>query len=113
MWPDNSRMLSGLLKTVLAVASVGRLSFMSPYNASVSQQDSYSIPPEDLLMRLSVVIIYMLASLTAIAQPSPKPLLLRHPTVSRSQIAFSFADEIWVADRKGGEARQITLGGGT
>lgn len=40
------------------------------------------------------------------------PRLLRHPTVSASQIAFEFAGDIWVAPREGGEARRITLGPG-
>src|SRR5258708_6172736 len=40
------------------------------------------------------------------------PLLLHEPTVSRDRIAFSFADELWVAPRAGGEAWQITSGPG-
>src|SRR5208282_4889254 len=35
-------------------------------------------------------------------------LLLRKPTVSRTQIAFSYGGDLWTVDRNGGEARRIT-----
>ena len=41
-----------------------------------------------------------------------KPLLLRNPTVSSSQIAFSYAGDIWIVGREGGEAHQLTTGPG-
>src|SRR5580658_9210214 len=34
--------------------------------------------------------------------------LLRRPTISHSQIAFSYGGDLWVVDRKGGEARRLT-----
>ena len=40
-----------------------------------------------------------------------KPLLLRQPSVSRSQIVFSYAGSLWIASREGGEARRLTTGG--
>jgi tricorn protease len=43
---------------------------------------------------------------------SDRPLLLRNPTVSRSQIAFSYAGDIWIVGREGGEARRLTVGPG-
>ena len=36
------------------------------------------------------------------------PLLLRTPTVSRTQIAFSYAEDLWIVGRDGGEARRLT-----
>lgn len=41
---------------------------------------------------------------------SDKPLLLRKPTVSRTLIAFSYAGDLWIADRAGGDARRLTTG---
>jgi tricorn protease len=49
--------------------------------------------------------------------PSPTPradqpastLLLRMPTVSRQQVAFVYAGDLWVVPRAGGEARRITI----
>jgi tricorn protease len=34
--------------------------------------------------------------------------LLRTPTVSANQIAFAYANNIWVAPRAGGSARRLT-----
>jgi tricorn protease len=35
-------------------------------------------------------------------------LLLRKPTVSRTQIAFSYGGDLWIVDRNGGDARRLT-----
>jgi tricorn protease len=42
---------------------------------------------------------------------SQKPLLLRDPSVSKTQIAFSHAGNIWIANRDGGNLRRLTSGG--
>jgi tricorn protease len=34
--------------------------------------------------------------------------LLRHPTVSRDQIAFEYAGDLWLVSRSGGQARRVT-----
>jgi tricorn protease len=39
--------------------------------------------------------------------------MLRSPTVSRTQIAFAYANNIWTVDRAGGNARRITSFQGT
>ena len=38
--------------------------------------------------------------------------LLRHPTVSETHIAFVYAGDIWLVDRQGGRARQLTTSDG-
>ncbi|HEV8001998.1 MAG TPA: PDZ domain-containing protein [Planctomycetaceae bacterium] len=40
------------------------------------------------------------------------PLLLQTPAVSASQIAFSYAGDLWTVDRAGGDARRLTAGVG-
>jgi tricorn protease len=45
--------------------------------------------------------------------PAQGTRLLRQPTVSRSQIAFAYAGDIWVASRDGGDARRLTSFPGT
>lgn len=40
------------------------------------------------------------------------PLLLRFPTVSRTQIVFSYASDLWSVAREGGDARRLTVGTG-
>ena len=50
----------------------------------------------------------VVAALTA-AEPNGEPtLLLRSPTVSATQIAFAYANNIWSVDRSGGLARRLT-----
>src|SRR5512135_1414377 len=39
---------------------------------------------------------------------SPQTRLLRTPTVSASQIAFAYANNIWSVERGGGHARRLT-----
>jgi tricorn protease len=48
-------------------------------------------------------------SVAAPASASP-PLLLQHPSLSQSEVAFDFAGEIWVAPREGGPARLLAAG---
>ena len=40
-----------------------------------------------------------------------KPLLLRDPSISKTQIAFSYAGNIWIAHRDGNNIRRLTNGG--
>jgi tricorn protease len=40
-------------------------------------------------------------------------LLLRSPSLSRTQIVFSFAGDIWSVPRDGGDAKRLTAGAGT
>ncbi|MDE3067439.1 MAG: PD40 domain-containing protein [Verrucomicrobiota bacterium] len=54
--------------------------------------------------------------LLAVASPffsfakSYEPLLLRSPTLSRTQIAFAYGGEIWIVSRDGGNARRLVTG---
>ena len=50
--------------------------------------------------------------LTLVLQAGEMPLLLQHPTLSRTRIAFEYAGEIWDVPREGGEARRIVAGAG-
>src|ERR1700733_7365577 len=40
------------------------------------------------------------------------PLLLQHPTLSATQIAFAFAGDLWIVPREGGVATPLTTGAG-
>ncbi len=44
---------------------------------------------------------------------SEKPLLMRQPTMSKSQIAFAYGGDIWTVSREGGEATRLTNGPGS
>lgn len=53
------------------------------------------------------ILLLALCHSAALAQ-SKTPLLLETPTVSRTQIGFSYAGDIWLVDRSGGNARRLT-----
>src|SRR5207249_2175870 len=38
------------------------------------------------------------------------PLLLQNPSLSRTQIVFNFAGNLWIVGREGGDARRLTTG---
>jgi len=57
-----------------------------------------------------LALIAAAVSPVSLAQ-SQKPLLLRDPAVSKSQVAFSYAGSIWVANRDGSNVHRLTTGG--
>ena len=48
---------------------------------------------------------------TASAQTDPQ-LLLRDPTISKTQIVFNYGGNLWIVGREGGDARRLTSGVG-
>lgn len=56
---------------------------------------------------VSIIICSLLFPIAIDAQ-APEPLMLESPTVSSNHIAFSYAGDIWVVDRQGGNARRLT-----
>ncbi|MGE5204771.1 MAG: S41 family peptidase, partial [Chlamydiota bacterium] len=62
------------------------------------------------MKKLVVAVVCLLVSTLCLA--SDAPLLLRKPAVSRTQIAFTYAGDLWVVSREGGEARRLTTGVG-
>ena len=59
-------------------------------------------------MRLRLAPIAGLALVAAPASAQVGTRLLRTPSVSETHIAFAYAQDIWVVDRKGGLARRIS-----
>jgi tricorn protease len=57
--------------------------------------------------------VYSLALAAVCWADTDKPLLIRHPTVSRDRIAFCYAGDIWTASRDGGDAQRLTAGVGS
>jgi tricorn protease len=60
---------------------------------------------------LSLTIAFLLGAGSLCLAEAGKPLILREPSVSRTQIVFSYAGSLWIAGRDGGEARRLTTGG--
>jgi tricorn protease len=52
--------------------------------------------------------LLFLAAPQAGAQTPSQYALLRKPTVSKSQIAFSYGGDLWIVDRNGGDAKRLT-----
>ena len=66
-----------------------------------------SAEPIGRLFVLSLVLLF--ANITTHAQTaSTQTRLLRTPTISASQIAFAYANNIWSVPRSGGSARRLT-----
>jgi len=65
-----------------------------------------------VLSRFALVLIgaffFFLVVAPLRAQSSNQYALLRKPTVSKTQIAFSYGGDLWIVDRNGGEARRLT-----
>jgi tricorn protease len=53
-------------------------------------------------------LLWFLATPELAAQSTNQYALLRKPTVSKTQIAFSYGGDLWVVDRSGGEAKRLT-----
>jgi tricorn protease len=59
-------------------------------------------------MARAMLALPLLVVAVAAAPDSPPTRLLRSPTVSATQIAFVYANNIWVVERAGGRARRLT-----
>ena len=56
-----------------------------------------------------LVLFALLATFAQlVAAQSNPPLLLRFPTVSKTQIVFTYADDLWTVARDGGDAHRLT-----
>ncbi len=63
-------------------------------------------------MRRLLMLICVLSVCRLSFTQNDKPLLLRRPTVSRTQIAFAYGGDLWIVGREGGQARHLTSGVG-
>ena len=64
------------------------------------------------LSRLSGLLCLLICAATLCAQTPNAPTLFQKPTVSRTQIAFAYAGDLWTVGREGGEAKRLTNGVG-
>ena len=65
------------------------------------------------MFALCVSLLLMSFFLPASFAQSDPPLLLRFPTVSKTQIAFNYGGDLWIVSRDGGDARRLTSGIGS
>jgi len=64
-------------------------------------------------MRKSALVILLCAGLFSLCHSQSTPLLLRQPTVNKSEIVFTNGGDLWSVARSGGEARRLTSAAGT
>src|SRR5437879_8965974 len=64
--------------------------------------------PQDMNSHRSVLSGSLALLLLAASTSGAQTRMLRSPTVSATQIAFAYANNIWTVDRAGGSARRIT-----
>ncbi len=62
------------------------------------------------MRRLFWILGIVFAFSPALLEAKENLLLLQHPTVSKTQIAFAYGGEIWIVSRKGGRAYPIVAG---
>lgn len=56
----------------------------------------------------AVIVATLILLGAASATRADAPLLLQKPTLSKTHIAFTFAGDLWIVPRAGGEARRLT-----
>lgn len=66
-------------------------------------------------MKNSLARLFLMVSLFScvVGAHASGPLLMQKPTLSKTHIAFSYAGDLWLVAREGGEARLLTSGNGT
>jgi tricorn protease len=64
-------------------------------------------------MNRTIAVLFALATVSVCLADGPPPLLLQHPTLSATQIAFVYAGDLWTVPREGGVATRLTSGVGT
>ena len=60
------------------------------------------------LAAMVAALCCIFAAAQAAAQSGNQYALFRKPTISKTQIAFSYGGDLWIVDRSGGEARRLT-----
>ena len=64
-------------------------------------------------MNRTIALLFALVTVSACLAAAPPTLLLQHPTLSATQIAFVYAGDLWIVPREGGVATRLTSGVGT
>ena len=60
-------------------------------------------------MRYFAAALVVLSAAVCLGQ-SDKPYLLRKPAISKTQVAFNYDGDLWIADRNGGDTHRLTAG---
>jgi tricorn protease len=64
------------------------------------------------MRKLPLVLLLLFVSAGLCPGQESRPLLMQSPTVSKTEIAFAYGGDIWIASRNGGDARRLVTGTG-
>src|ERR1041384_5594576 len=65
-------------------------------------------------MKKSILAWLLLLLITSLCfGQASDTVLMRKPTLSKTQIVFAYAGDLWIVSREGGEATRLTTGVGT
>src|SRR5438132_9110998 len=59
-----------------------------------------------------LVLLLLLLTVSVCFGQASDTLLMRNPTLSKTQIVFAYAGDLWIVSRDGGEATRLTTGVG-
>jgi tricorn protease len=59
-------------------------------------------------LQLLVVFVFVLAFAATASAASQESRLMRYPDISKNNVVFVYAGDLWIAPRAGGEARRLT-----
>jgi tricorn protease len=80
-----------------------------PYLREVTMPNKLHMSVFGLFVSILFAALLCLLATPELAAQSPNQYaLLRKPTVSKTQIAFSYGGDLWTVDRNGGEAKRLT-----
>ena len=62
------------------------------------------------MLRCSSLLLAVFVSAVTLVAESSDHLIFTDPAISATQIAFEYANDLWIVSREGGEARRLTNG---
>src|SRR5262245_30689789 len=93
------------------VAKARRLRENAPSTSHLN--GPHSRPRRAHMKSASLIILSLLVTAASVSPAEPaRPLLLREPTVSRTHVVFTYAGDLWIVPREGGDASRLTNGVG-
>lgn len=60
------------------------------------------------VIAFTLVVLFGMSGAVRLGAQSTPTRLLRTPSISATHVAFAYANNIWIVDRKGGDARRLT-----
>jgi tricorn protease len=65
-------------------------------------------------MKKAIFLLLLILAMAGVGSAqTDKPMLFRQPTLSKTQIVFAYAGDLWIVPRTGGSAERLTTGPGT